>query len=1440
MSHILTNNNKASSPTKHLQSEIINQKKQFIFKVEQTSDFVYPNEEYKYYIYLKNISGVDINNIHIIVNNPSNVDIDSAYQDEGYINIGTMKNDEVKMIYLSALCNTTGTFFNHFICYGDNTGLFYKTLKINCSYNNVSDEVIHRIHIYNFTPYEDTYMMEVDDFSDQVTQLFKTQKLPYKAKEQPFPMQHKDSEITVRPFSNVESESFVSQYDEINLKGFLDNISQKKEIYDSARNTKEHYYQYIGRENFNENSLESFEGENLFNIIENINNNSQYFKATFLKTGNNQLLNDFKEYNPDGFIYRFGLLSSEIYHHLGVLPTYSYMSDYLFRWAPSKNQPLNLIPQKKAMNWNQHKWAGHGWRVYRIATKEYMETDEWKQKLADGIEDRWSIIEDFENLESAKNYVERQKNYDEEIKSQLCLEYDRYEYLIRESFFDTGVFYINIPLDKIPTNFYLLNTEDIEAIIQKSKPFGVKPLIRYSIEKIFTHSPELSFYPILKPHIDIDIDKMDEMTYFIQTKKYKEVVEKICNTNVVSTKLVPYGKTLVYNGYMEEDMQFIKEDLHPRIVQSDLSTTNLYLNKHYPCPYNNNKVCQNNNQCVYNQNGCQYRINTNTTPNHNVEIDIAQENQVDVTITDNDLSKLLNLTQILYQNNCDNIGFSTPFRVYHKPRFINNISSQNNFVTDWAKNNNFKSFDFKIEKTSTNNYKLIGDDLAQTYNIFRAPIINREKFNNFGYELGIGVLDGHERYHYLSTNYDTSKQMDFIKYSTSFNNNYYTQKNGYQNITGISFCIFDVEQKQLVVFFVEENGADLHYFHHIIVSNISDIFIYMSNELINKNDSVINYLNCDKINNNVDVCLETPFVYTCNFYEPFIIKNGKNWTNLYRIDSAQNSYTYIDNLTNNVIQPDNILLHFDDINIPANSIIKEIKLKTIMDSKTTLNIQARCACQTNNEFEEPSSNVISFIPNNIECYPANKKSQYQYQEDMKTAVQYNNEKTIQEIESNIKKNILFDETVKISLEDYIQNYDDFVDIKKGFWIELSDFTRNPNNCNNVKTLDLYLEGYNEGSEVNLSYQSLCLNESRERQRVKIESGYFYKKISIPFINSFTLDNLRIKFKFDNLNHNIKLFNSYLNIDFKQKEKQLINYIFTDDISIRNKQNININCFDESFTPERINNGLSIDLSFDELSPGEYYRIYSAELNIIYQETDMNMLINKNQFTYTNYLNNYISISGINDDTYMSGIFYNDVATVLQLESTIDADNHGLELKDALFQSFIARDNNITSIELFPNGFVGNPDDTIKIGLYSNHGNTPGHLIKEVYAHGWTKSNSQLKNLYSIKYNFNIDNLEIDKQYWIKIEIDNPNENSYYLLRYTTEKQKDLKLLLKENNDYINTFGCLEFNIYSKNLSRSFYQLPTVQDYFNNPYILIGLHKGVGKIKNLRVKKRGDS
>ena len=253
-------------------SEIVNNKKQLILKVDQTSDFVYPNELFKYQIYCKNVSGDIIENVHIQVINPSTVAIDEDNQipPEG-IAIGDLNNGQSHLLYLKARCSTTGEFTVHFLCFGDESELHIATATINCNYDSYNNKTIHKIHIYNFTPYEDTYELLSQDFNDDVTQLIKKQKLPYKAKENPFKMIQGDLSLGVLA---DESQNY---------------IDQKEELYGDPYNSDEHSYQYIERENFNRESFETFEGENLSKIFDDINKYSKFFKVKKIRTGTNKL-----------------------------------------------------------------------------------------------------------------------------------------------------------------------------------------------------------------------------------------------------------------------------------------------------------------------------------------------------------------------------------------------------------------------------------------------------------------------------------------------------------------------------------------------------------------------------------------------------------------------------------------------------------------------------------------------------------------------------------------------------------------------------------------------------------------------------------------------------------------------------------------------------------------------------------------------------------------------------------------------------------------------------------------------------------------------------------------------------------------------------------------------------------------------------------------------
>ena len=88
----------------------------------------------------------------------------------------------------------------------------------------------------------------------------------------------------------------------------------------------------IETEDYNVNLIETYKGNNLKKIVEDIKENSRYVDPVFLRIGNNKLADKGYELYPDGFIRRFGLLKSEVFHHAHQLPIIDNLSRYAFRW----------------------------------------------------------------------------------------------------------------------------------------------------------------------------------------------------------------------------------------------------------------------------------------------------------------------------------------------------------------------------------------------------------------------------------------------------------------------------------------------------------------------------------------------------------------------------------------------------------------------------------------------------------------------------------------------------------------------------------------------------------------------------------------------------------------------------------------------------------------------------------------------------------------------------------------------------------------------------------------------------------------------------------------------------------------------------------------------------------------------------------------------------
>lgn len=89
---------------------------------------------------------------------------------------------------------------------------------------------------------------------------------------------------------------------------------------------------YVEAEDYKQSSIEYYKGSNLKKLLKDIAANSKYVEPELLRVGNNKLQDKGYELYPDGFIRRFGLLNSEVFHYSGQLPTIGATVDYAMRW----------------------------------------------------------------------------------------------------------------------------------------------------------------------------------------------------------------------------------------------------------------------------------------------------------------------------------------------------------------------------------------------------------------------------------------------------------------------------------------------------------------------------------------------------------------------------------------------------------------------------------------------------------------------------------------------------------------------------------------------------------------------------------------------------------------------------------------------------------------------------------------------------------------------------------------------------------------------------------------------------------------------------------------------------------------------------------------------------------------------------------------------------
>ena len=1342
-----------------LKSEIINQKKQLIFEVSQSVDAVLPNNEYIYDIYIKNTSGVDVENVHIDIIAPSDIifeEVNSSEVFEKIQRIGDIKNGDVKYLQIAARVTTIGSFTVHFCCYGKNTGMFNVSKTIEAGFDKTQKETIHRIGVYKFDEYEQHYTQKTHYFNKEVTQLTKYQKKPFDKGLQPFPM--------------------VIEGDE--TEEIIDQIARQK-------NVDELPIRYIGRELGLVDKVEGFTGRNLRELVDEINEKSDYIKIDLLRTGSNELENELLRLYPDGFINRFGLLRSEIFHHTGVIPTFENMGKYLFRWAPTQEQINRFFPKINSFEWSSKYWAGDGCWVY-----EYYDNDEeeihTKNQMAY-----------FETRELAEEFIRKNEMYN----ANEGLE--GYSYVIKDVYLDSGVFYMDLPLEDIPSNFFILDNDEIETLMNKTKPYGMKGLIRYIVSESFIHYPTFKFNQIFKPYTQLKVGEILKILYDIRSYQYgiNEDGEIIFENKG-------------YNANNKKD--FI---LNPAINTVDIKPLLEF----------------------------SHRNNLAFMINNIISHTIYQTEVI------NDLSLSSTIKSIVHSDNFNSFSYekviadSEEFTYPELSQPSESTYEIEPISTYWENITQDKPWIIKkdVVKNSNTHYTVKEDGM--NFDAIRTTLIFKED------DIETGLALQTDNYDFVfSATYNSYYDKYYISVTKNTKSNIIECKDGYAKIEGLSIDIEPIDNnKDLVTAYIQYDGK-LQYIHHEIIDNNNQIKYFIRNKRItdyysnikNKNDInfviqsnlvASNVLRCS-YNANRKAVINTPQYSEVNKniqYE--ILTNDNTWINLHRLDEDMSSYALITNIDKELIEVPDVNIYVSELDIPDNAVIESIDLE--LSAETNISKAAKVSHQKNKNSTISLDDIerkVVYTPEMIENHEVGKLTVSDLIQKLNIA--YSSKSPTKELEQQLMESSNFNQRIDSNL-DYIYDDNTVYKIRKPYWTTLFDFSYQAYPFTEVEYVEFVIKGYNHGSNVKMSTQLSSELVYADTNTTEIETGFFYKKIQLPFKTVFRTDTLHLSYRFNQLNDLIEIYDTRIIVTFSKKQDEVDNvYLDPYNFDIHKKQIYNIPILEKESRAIDYKYGLLINLQLEDLLMGEYIKIFALNLNIMYRNTESDVV------SYHKGIKGLAITGDEIDNPLIQGLIFNEIPTVIQekiSQTNMDGSyNKGFELKDTLYQSFTAEKDNITSIELVTNGFVGVPDGNLTIAVHKDKKTIPGDIIKEIHGIGWVdKELTRDSNI--VKYDIYIDNLVPGEKYWFSIKIDNPSDNDYYLIKHYNTPLMNYELLKEEHDNLMNEKACLAFNINSTNLKDNFSHIPYVNDSIENPFLMLRLNKGVGKIENLRVKELRD-
>jgi len=218
------------------------------------------------------------------------------------------------------------------------------------------------------------------------------------------------------------------------------------------------------------------------------------------------------------------------------------------------------------------------------------------------------------------------------------------------------------------------------------------------------------------------------------------------------------------------------------------------------------------------------------------------------------------------------------------------------------------------------------------------------------------------------------------------------------------------------------------------------------------------------------------------------------------------------------------------------------------------------------------------------------------------------------------------------------------------------------------------------------------------------------------------------------------------------------------------------------TPYHVLSGRSLEsnllayIDFGELHSKEYIRLYNIDMVIYYQSKTGKITTESIPVYDENKLEQFISGTLHEEGGKLWGFIEEDIDSLNNLEyENVHIDEEGklsnsIPLNKKIAQSFICQNNEISKINLEYFGKKGYPSDIISIALCEDYNNAPGDIIAQSQINMPNKKEV-------INIDFDVNELNIEKRYWIVLEDLNANETNYHRFNYNTNK---IGTLIKEN------------------------------------------------------------